>query len=258
MSADKSSVRRAPICYCAGHVELPAGRHPAVRDPPRARGQAAPPRRRAARVAGLRGAEARGAARRDRRAGLRRHGADARGTSGDRGAAHDRPRLEAPRPDGAGARGTALLARLRARRYELLVHLTEHPRGADARAPAAPALRGHARARGRALAVAPSFTHLYRLPRQTPRHAVEANLDALRRIGVYPRPKTSGSCSCRAPASMRGSTRASRHALVPRHFVHVHPGSRWLFKCWPADEHGRALRSPRRRRPPARRHRRAR
>ena len=73
---------------------------------------------------------------------------------------------------------------MRARRYELLVHLTEHPRGAWL-----------SRLLGARYSVAPgmldrggwwrkSFTHLY--PRVPNRHEVEVNLDALRRIGVYP------------------------------------------------------------------------
>src|SRR5712692_2239850 len=78
----------------------------------------------------------------------------------------------------------ALLRTLRGRRYDLLVHLTEHPRGAW--------LSRLLRAR---YSVAPrmlerggwwrkSFTHLY--PLIGNRHQVEVNLDALRRIGVYP------------------------------------------------------------------------
>ena len=73
-----------------------------------------------------------------------------------------------------------------ARRYDLVVHLTDHPRGAWL-----------TRLCGARYAVAPErtqgghfwrwcFTHRYLLPRATPRHAVEANLDALRRIGVWP------------------------------------------------------------------------
>src|SRR5919198_5598745 len=78
----------------------------------------------------------------------------------------------------------ALLRALRRRKYDVLVHLTEHPRGAWL-----------ARLLGVRYSVAPtvpdrgrwwrkSFTHFY--PRVPNRHQVEVNLDALRRIGVYP------------------------------------------------------------------------
>src|SRR5213075_1294197 len=78
----------------------------------------------------------------------------------------------------------ALLSTLNARRYQLMVHLTDHWRGAWL----AQALRPR-------WSVAPMresrvwrwcFSHRYALPRGTPRHTVELNLDALRRLGVYP------------------------------------------------------------------------
>jgi heptosyltransferase-3 len=43
----------------------------------------------------------------------------------------------------------------------------------------APAARGQPR-------LALGFSHRYLLPRGTPRHTVELNLDALRRLGIYP------------------------------------------------------------------------
>ena len=77
-----------------------------------------------------------------------------------------------------------LLSELRARRYDLIVHLTEHWRGAWL-----------ARALGARWAVAPvvaarggswrrSFTHFVSEPRAGGRHVVERNLDALRRMGI--------------------------------------------------------------------------
>ena len=76
-----------------------------------------------------------------------------------------------------------LFSELRERRYDLIVHLCEHPRGAwlaralRVRYSVAPALPG----RGRFWSG--SFSHLYPLPRNGRRHQVELNLDALRRIG---------------------------------------------------------------------------
>ena len=77
-------------------------------------------------------------------------------------------------------------ATLLARRYDLLLHLTEHPRGLTLATLLRPRFAvTRERTDGGAL-WRRRFTHFYRLPRQTPRHAVEANLDALRRIGVLP------------------------------------------------------------------------
>src|SRR5258706_15376037 len=79
-----------------------------------------------------------------------------------------------------------LFGALRARRYDLLIQLTEQPRGAwlarslGARYRVAPVVPGRGKFWTR------SFTHLYPLAPNGRRHKVEANLDALRRIGVQP------------------------------------------------------------------------
>jgi heptosyltransferase-3 len=122
----------------------------------------------------------------------------------------------------------ALFSELRARRYDLIVHLSEQPRGAWL-----------ARTLGARFAVGPvdrerggwwhkSFTHLYPLVRN--RHHVEVNLDALRRIGVQP------GLNERKVVFVPGDAAEARaRDLVVEPFVHMHPASRWRFKCWPAE-----------------------
>jgi heptosyltransferase III len=129
-----------------------------------------------------------------------------------------------------------LFARLRARRYDLVVHLSEHPRGAWL-----------ARALGARVAVAAdypgkprswkaSFTHRYALPRGTKRHAAELNLDALRRLGVQPGDDERGLVLVPgAPAERRADALLADGGLAAKGYVHFHPGSRWQFKCWPAE-----------------------
>ena len=90
-------------------------------------------------------------------------------------------------------REAGLFRTLRSRRYDLIVHLSEAPRGAWL-----------AHVLGAGYSVAPpldergrlwrsSFTHLYlRAARRPP---VELNLDALRRIGVYPASHERGAAS---------------------------------------------------------------
>ena len=128
-----------------------------------------------------------------------------------------------------------LHAALRARRYDLLVHLTEHPRGATLARTLKPR---YAVARERADASrwwARSFTHLYRQPLATPRHAVEANLDALRRLGVQPDADDRRLVLVPgAAADAKADALLAQHGLTRGAFVQCHPGSRWLFKCWPA------------------------
>ena len=74
-----------------------------------------------------------------------------------------------------------------------------------------------------------SFTHLYPLIRN--RHRVEVNLDALRRIGVYP------ALNERKVQFVPGGDAEHKVASLglPQAFVHMHPASRWSFKCWPAE-----------------------
>jgi heptosyltransferase-3 len=121
-----------------------------------------------------------------------------------------------------------LFSELRARRYDLIVHLSDHTRGAWL-----------ARTLGASYSAGPidrnrggwwqrSFTHLYPLIRN--RHAVEVNLDALRRLGILP---TTGE---RKVVFVPGKAADDRvHELVTEPFVHMHPASRWRFKCWPAE-----------------------
>jgi len=129
-----------------------------------------------------------------------------------------------------------LFVALRERGYDLVVHLSEHPRGAWlARALSARYAVAHDFAR-KSRAWKKSFTHLVPLLPHAKRHRVEMNLDALRRIGIQPGEGE------RALVLMPGKDNESGveallagHGLAPRHFIHFHPGSRWQFKCWPPE-----------------------
>jgi heptosyltransferase III len=131
-----------------------------------------------------------------------------------------------------------LLSRLRARRYDLIVHLTEHPRGVWLARLLAPRYAVARHIEGAPWFWRKSFTHHYRLPRRTPRHTVECNLDSLRRLGIQP--SAAEKALVMVPgdaATLRADALLAQHALEPRGFIQVHPGSRWLFKCWPAESH---------------------
>ena len=135
-----------------------------------------------------------------------------------------------------------LFGALRARDYDLLVHLTAQPRGAwlaralGARYSVAPAVAG------RGALWAGSFTHLYALAGNGRRHKVEANLDALRRIGLQP-----GMEERRLrfipgePAEARVDELLASAGLQAREFIHVHPASRWRFKCWTAERNAELI-----------------
>jgi heptosyltransferase III len=127
-----------------------------------------------------------------------------------------------------------LFADLRARAYGLIVHLTDHPRGAwlartlGARYSVAPT------AAGRGAFWRRSFTHIF--PLIARRHTVEVNLDALRRIGIQPGVEERGVHFVPGPDAERRID-----ALVERPFVHLHPASRWRFKCWPAQRNAELI-----------------
>jgi len=127
-----------------------------------------------------------------------------------------------------------LIQRLRERRYDLLIHLSEHSRGAWlARVLACP------------YAVAPdysrrskfwrrSFTHRFSLPKNAHRHMVEWNLDALRRIGIQPAESERNPVLVAGPeGEADADIQLQAHGIEKGGFVHLHPASRWSFKCWP-------------------------
>lgn len=129
----------------------------------------------------------------------------------------------------------ALIGALRARRYDLVVHLTEHRRGAW--------LTRLLRPRW---AVAPdgdhgrffdrSFTHRYRVVGGNRRHTVDIHLDSLRRLGIHPTPASRRLVFAEgAQAGDRAAVLLASGGLSNGRFVAIHPASRWHFKCWPVE-----------------------
>lgn len=154
------------------------------------------------------------------------------------------PAIDAIHTIERGQRGLAqlgaewrLLRNLRARRYDLVVHLTEHRRGAWMTRLMAPRWSVAPKVAGRGAFWRDSFTHHYHLDKTGRRHAVEYNLDALRVLGLHPAPEqrrltlTPGTA-----AEQRVAQLMATHALRDKAFIHLHPASRWLFKCWPAEK----------------------
>ena len=123
-----------------------------------------------------------------------------------------------------------LLRKLRARRYDILVALSDRPR-----------IAWLARFAGFRYAVTPdrpgrprlwrrSFTHFYTVAPGNSRHTVEVHLDAVRALGIEPAE------AARRIVLAPGADAERRIAALslPERFLVVHPASRWLFKCWPA------------------------
>ena len=127
-----------------------------------------------------------------------------------------------------------LLAGLRARRYDLVVHLSVHRRGAwlvrllRPRWSVAPRYAG--------AFWGSSFSHFYPAQSNPQRPTVESNLDSLRALGYEP--TSDGKRVILVPgvaAEKHIDALLAGHGLERGKFVHVHPSSRWSFKCWPMD-----------------------
>lgn len=124
---------------------------------------------------------------------------------------------------------------LRVPRYDLVVHLTEHRRGAWLTRLIHPKYAVGPERSERGWWWRKSFTHRYLVPKAALRHTIETNLDALRRIGMWPGDED------KAPVMVPGAAAQTRilrllqtYKLAPKQFIVVHPGSRWLFKSLPA------------------------
>ncbi len=124
-----------------------------------------------------------------------------------------------------------LYAALSARRYDLIVHLSEQPRGAWLARALKPSFSVAPIVPGRDPLWAKSFTHLYPLVGGNRRHAVELNLDALRRIGIQPALDERGVIFVPGAAAEQ----RAKSLIAEPGYIHLHPASRWRFKCWPAE-----------------------
>lgn len=127
-----------------------------------------------------------------------------------------------------------LFSRLRARQYDLIIHLTEHNRGAWLALLLGVPHAVTRKVRNRNRFWLNSFTHFYPVPGGTFRHTVETHLDALRRIGIYPdQDERRLTLFPGEEATSDVQKKLVQHGLISKDFIHIHPASRWLFKCWP-------------------------
>ncbi len=77
-----------------------------------------------------------------------------------------------------------------------------------------------------------SFSHLYSVPLGN-RHAVEANLDALRRLGLQPQTDQKKLTLVIKPESQHRVKQLLQPALLEnKKIIVIHPTSRWMFKAW--------------------------
>ena len=127
-----------------------------------------------------------------------------------------------------------LIRGLRARHYDLVIHLSVHTRGAWLTRLLRP--RWSVAPRSKPGFWAKSFTHLYPAQSHPDRHTVDTNLDSLRALGLQPVAQDMRvTLVPGADAEARVDGLLAQHGLTAGNFIHLHPASRWGFKCWPAE-----------------------
>lgn len=137
----------------------------------------------------------------------------------------------------------AALRALRARNYDLVIHLTDHPRGAWLTRLLAPRWSVAPQGTRNSRWWKHAFSHLYKTVGGGRRHTVDTHLDALRRLGLQP--PEAARCLCLVPGAKAESevdALLATHSLAAKDFIQVHPASRWFFKCWPLAQNAELLR----------------
>lgn len=127
-----------------------------------------------------------------------------------------------------------LASRLYHNRYDLVVHLGPHPRGAWLRRLTRARYAAAPRRRPASWWWDTSFTHQFDWVEGNVRHTVDMHLDALRCLGIEPaQDDTRLTLEPGEEARRSVAELLLQHGLAPKSFIHLHPTSRWLFKCWP-------------------------
>ncbi|MCK7500095.1 MAG: hypothetical protein MZW92_64545 [Comamonadaceae bacterium] len=146
-----------------------------------------------------------------------------------------------------GGMGTAA-ARCARARYDLVVHLTEHPRGAWLARLLRPRFSVAPRRRRCEPLVAQEL-HPLLLPSRRMRRRAHGRAQPGRAAPHRHLPgggRARPACWCPGAAGRSARRRAARAstACAPKRFIHLHPTSRWLFKCWPEERNAELDRRP--------------
>lgn len=122
----------------------------------------------------------------------------------------------------------ALLWKIRKGKYDLVINLTEGDRGAIvARVSGASIRVGYDPKGGGFFGKKGCYTHTVKVCPGV-RHTVERNLDAVRRLGIFPKFEER-ELFLHVPEKAVQTVREK----VQGPYVLIHPASRWRFKCWP-------------------------
>ncbi|WP_207780124.1 putative lipopolysaccharide heptosyltransferase III [Pokkaliibacter plantistimulans] len=131
----------------------------------------------------------------------------------------------------------ALLRDLKLQRYDLVIHLTESRRGAwlcRMLKPRYAVVRRYENRRDKFWLN--SFTHHYKSIGGNRRHTVEMHLDALRRIGLQASEDERRLVMCLDSEAEQRVNELFKLSKLKGRYIHIHPTSRWLFKCWSVEK----------------------
>lgn len=125
-----------------------------------------------------------------------------------------------------------LLKNLRKQRYDLVINLTEGDRGTIvSKICRAPIRVGMDSSQGGFWGKQKIYTHLVKTC-PTPRHTVEKNLDALRKIGIHPAWEDRELYLSLGEEEQNHIDQELYQRKISS-FLLIHPTARWKFKCWP-------------------------
>ncbi len=128
----------------------------------------------------------------------------------------------------------SLLKKVRQEKYDMVINLTEGDRGAIAALVSGAEICVGLDPEGKGFKGKKSiYSHVVKACK-TPRHTVEKNLDALRRIGIFPTPEERDIFFAIPEESKKRTLQLlQENGMAPHDYFLLHPVSRWKFKCWP-------------------------
>ncbi|RCS58424.1 putative lipopolysaccharide heptosyltransferase III [Parvibium lacunae] len=137
---------------------------------------------------------------------------------------------------------------LKQQRYDLILHLTENNRGMWLVRSLKPRWSATYKGGHVTLLWKRTFTHLVPQPigpAGARRHTVEKHLDVLRRLGAnlseQPAPLRRLQIVPGERATDVITTTLAAVQFDEKQFIHVHPASRWFFKCWSVEKNSLLL-----------------
>lgn len=132
------------------------------------------------------------------------------------------------------AKELSLLRQIRKAGYDLVINLTEGDRGALAAFASGAAIRVGFDPEGKGFKGKKKiYTHVLKSC-TTPRHTVERQLDALRRIGIFPSAEERDlTLVVPQDAMQKMRDQLASKGIKEGEYILIHPVSRWRFKCPP-------------------------